>query len=173
MKTTKQKAFKLMVDKSKPDSLVMKCVEFEVDDEDYGETNMNQIPTDYGSNISQNFGDMHKIEAIIKRKVKKKYITGTVICMANKYKSNVVSYKVQWEDNALGKTPNELAVLIPTIGLAIKLNRHPKNDTTHKRKKRTDGLRSEEEPTGDFFINEMCDELFLVYEGGGRRSRVV
>ena len=42
-KTKKQKAFKMVADKSKPDLLVMKCVAFDVDDEDSG------------SNISHNF----------------------------------------------------------------------------------------------------------------------
>ena len=51
VKTEKQKVFELVADKSKADPLVMKYVVFDVDDEDYG------------SNISQNFGGIHKIES--------------------------------------------------------------------------------------------------------------
>ena len=58
----------MVADKIKPDPLVMKCVAFDVDE-------------DSGSNISQNFGGIHKIEAIIKRKGKRKYIMGTVILL--------------------------------------------------------------------------------------------
>ena len=61
--------------------------------------------------------------------------------------------------------PIKLEVLIPGIELASKLNRRLENNTTQQRKKRTSGLRSEEEPSGALFRNEMCDALFLVDEG--------
>ena len=96
----------------------MKCTVFDVGDEDSG------------SNISQHFGGIHKIEASIKRKGKKNYIMGTVFFLAKKNKANPVSYDVQWGDNVLGKTSIELTVLIPAIELASKLNRLLKNNTT-------------------------------------------
>ena len=65
----------------------------------------------------------------------------------------------------MGEMPIKLEVLIPGIELASKLNRRLENNTTQQRKKRTSGLRSEEEPSGAFFRNEMCDALFLVDEG--------
>ena len=72
VKTEKQKVFKLVADKSKPDPLVMKYVVFDVDDEDYG------------SNISHNFGGIHKIESSTKRKGKKEYTMSTVIHLEKK-----------------------------------------------------------------------------------------
>ena len=153
MKTAKEKAFELVADKSKPDPLVMKCVAFDVDDEYYW------------SNISQNLGGIHNIEASINMKGKKKYITGTIIRLENKKKAITVSHDVQWEENALGNTKIELAVLIPTIELESKLNRLPKSNTTQHRKKRTAGLSYEEEPDGAFLSNEIVDVLFLVDEG--------
>ena len=72
VKTEKRKSFELVAEKRKPDPLVMKCVAFDLDEEDSG------------SNISQNFGGIHKIEASIERKGKKKYIMGAVICLENK-----------------------------------------------------------------------------------------
>ena len=153
MNTEKQKAFELVAEKIKPDPLVIICVAFVGDDEDSR------------SNISQHFGGIQKIKARIKRKGEKKYIMGTVICLAKKNKANAVSYDFQREDNALGETPIKLAVLIPAIELASKLNCCSENNTTHQRKKRTTGLRSEEESDGAFFSNEICDALFLVDEG--------
>ena len=64
----------------------------------------------------------------------------------------------------MGDTPIELAVLIPAIELVSKSNCRPKNNMTHQRKKRNAGLRSEQEPAGALFSNEMCDALFLVDE---------
>ena len=49
VKTAKQKAFKLVADKSKPYPLVMKCVTFDADDEDSG------------SNISQHLEGINKM----------------------------------------------------------------------------------------------------------------
>ena len=68
-----------MADKSKADPLVMKYVVFDVDDEDYG------------SNISQNFGGIHKIESSTKRKGKKEYTMVTVIHLPKKKESDKVS----------------------------------------------------------------------------------
>ena len=93
MKTAKQKDFELVADKRNSDPLVIKCVAFDIDDEDYG------------SNIRQHFGGMQKIEASIKRKGKKKYTTGNVICLEKKNKANTGSYDVQQEDSSLGETP--------------------------------------------------------------------
>ena len=96
VKTAKQKDFKLVADKRNSDPLVMKCMEFDIDDEDSG------------SNISQHLGVIHKIEAIIKRKGKKKYIMGTVIFLENKNKANTVSYDFQWEQQCIGRDTNRI-----------------------------------------------------------------
>ena len=121
----------MVADKIKPDPLVMKCVAFDVD---------NEYP---GSNISNNFGVLHKVEASIKSKGRKNYITGTVILLAKKKKANTIIYDVQWKYNALGETPIKLAVFIPAFELASKLNCHLKNNNTQQRKNRTASLRSE------------------------------